>query len=61
MRLVSIKDIENISHFLFYSNIEYNENTIDFYYKNDFKENLSNMKKNNRHTISMRKDILVDE
>ncbi len=41
--------------------IEYNENTVDFYYKNGFKENLSNKRKNNRHTISMRKDILVDE
>ncbi len=43
------------------ADIEYNESTVDFYYKNGFKENLSNKRKNNRHTISMRKDILVDE
>lgn len=42
------------------ADIEYNPNTPEFYYKNGFIENLSNKRKNAIHTISMRKDILVD-
>ncbi len=43
------------------ADIEYNKNTVKFYYKNGFIENLSNKRKNNKYTISMRKDILIDE
>lgn len=43
------------------ADIEYNPDTPDFYIKNGFIENLSNKKKNAKHTISMRKDIFVDE
>lgn len=43
------------------ADIEYNPDTPEFYFKNDFVENLSNKKKNARHTISMRKDIFADD
>lgn len=43
------------------ADIEYNPDTPDFYTKNGFVENLSNKKKNAKHTISMRKDIFADE
>lgn len=43
------------------ADIEYNPDTPDFYFKNGFVENLSNKKRNAKHTISMRKDIFVDE
>lgn len=43
------------------ADIEYNPNTPKFYLKNGFVENLSNKKRNAKHTISMRKDIFVDE
>jgi len=39
------------------ADIEYNENTPQFYIKNGFVENLSSKSRNPRHTISMRKDI----
>lgn len=39
------------------ADIEYNENTPQFYIKNGFVENLSNKSRNPRRTISMRKDI----
>ncbi len=42
------------------ADIEYDPNTPDFYRKNGFVDNLSNKRKNPTHTISMRKDILVD-
>lgn len=42
------------------ADIEYNSHTPDFYFKNGFVENLSNKKRNAKHTISMRKDIFVD-
>lgn len=43
------------------ADIEYNPDTPDFYIKNGFVENLSDKKKNAKHTISMRKDIFADE
>ena len=43
------------------ADIEYNEKTPDFYYKNGFVENLSCKSRNAKHTISMRKDIFVDD
>ena len=43
------------------ADIEYNPDTPEFYFKNGFVENLSNKRKNPKHTISMRKDIFVDE
>lgn len=43
------------------ADIEYDQNTPDFYYKNGFAENLMNKKRNAKHTISMRKDIFVDD
>lgn len=43
------------------ADIEYDEKTVEFYYKNGFIENLSNKRRNASHTISMRKDILKDE
>lgn len=43
------------------ADIEYNPDTPDFYYKNGFVENLSNKRRNAKHTISMRKDIFVDD
>lgn len=43
------------------ADIEYNPDTPEFYFKNGFVENLSNKKKNARHTISMRKDIFADD
>lgn len=43
------------------ADIDYNPNTPIFYMKNGFTENLKHKKKNIRHTISMRKDIFVDE
>lgn len=43
------------------ADIEYNQETPKFYYKNGFVENLMNKKRNAKHTISMRKDIFVDE
>ena len=42
------------------ADIEYNPNTPDFYKRNGFVENLSNGKRNAKHTISMRKDIFAD-
>lgn len=39
------------------ADIEYNPDTPLFYEKNGFMENLSNKKRNAKHTISMRKDI----
>lgn len=42
------------------ADIEYNTDTPDFYVKNGFVENLSNKRRNAKHTISMRKDIFVD-
>ena len=41
------------------ADIEYNKDTTIFYKKNGFVENLSNKSRNPKHTISMRKDILV--
>lgn len=43
------------------ADIEYNPNTPEFYLKNGFVENLSNKRKNAKHTISMRKDIFADD
>ena len=43
------------------ADIEYNPDTPDFYFKNGFVENLSLRSRNAKHTISMRKDIFVDE
>lgn len=43
------------------ADIEYDPRTPQFYEKNGFVENLSNRRKNAKHTISMRKDIFVDE
>lgn len=43
------------------ADIEYDPNTPLFYYKNGFVENLSNKSRNAKHTISMRKDIFVDD
>lgn len=43
------------------ADIEYDPNTPQFYEKNGFTENLSNKRRNAKHTISMRKDIFVDE
>ena len=43
------------------ADIEYNPDTPVFYEKNGYVENLSNRSRNARHTISMRKDIFVDE
>ena len=43
------------------ADIEYNPDTPDFYIKNGFVENLSLRSRNPKHTISMRKDIFVDE
>lgn len=43
------------------ADIEYNPNTPAFYEKNGYVENLSNRSRNARHTISMRKDIFVDD
>ena len=43
------------------ADIEYDENTPSFYYKNGFVENLRYKKKNPSHTISMRKDIFDDD
>lgn len=41
------------------ADIDYNKDTPQFYKKNGFVENLSNKSRNPKHTISMRKDILV--
>lgn len=43
------------------ADIEYDSNTPQFYEKNGFVENLSNKRRNAKHTISMRKDIFVDD
>lgn len=43
------------------ADIEYNPDTPKFYEKNGFVENLSNKRRNAKHTISMRKDIFADE
>lgn len=43
------------------ADIEYNEGTIAFYHKNGFVENLSNRRRNAKHTISMRKDIFIED
>ena len=43
------------------ADIEYEPNTPKFYQKNGFIENLSNKRKNAKHTISMRKDIFGNE
>ncbi len=43
------------------ADIEYEPNTPKFYQKNGFIENLSNKRKNAKHTISMRKDIFENE
>lgn len=43
------------------ADIEYDPNTPEFYRKNGFVENLSNKRRNAKHTISMRKDIFVDD
>lgn len=43
------------------ADIEYDPNTPEFYVKNGFLENLSNKKRNAKHTISMRKDIFTEE
>lgn len=43
------------------ADIEYEPNTPRFYEKNGFIENLSNKRKNAKHTISMRKDIFENE
>ena len=42
------------------ADIEYNPDTPQFYEKNGFIENLSNKRRNPKHTISMRKDILTE-
>lgn len=43
------------------ADIEYEPNTPQFYEKNGFIENLSNKRRNAKHTISMRKDIFSDD
>lgn len=43
------------------ADIEYDENTPEFYKKNGFVENLSNRSRNASHTISMRKDIFSND
>lgn len=43
------------------ADIEYEPDTPQFYYKNGFVENLSNKSRNAKYTISMRKDIFVDD
>lgn len=43
------------------ADIEYEPNTPLFYEKNGFSENLSNRRRNAKHTISMRKDIFSEE
>lgn len=43
------------------ADIEYDSNTPQFYKKNGFIENLSNKRKNAKHTISMRKDIFSED
>lgn len=43
------------------ADIEYDARTVQFYEKNGFVENLSNRRRNAKYTISMRKDIFVDE
>ncbi len=43
------------------ADIEYEQNTPCFYEKNGFVENLSNRRRNAKHTISMRKDIFGDD
>lgn len=43
------------------ADIDYEPNTPEFYKKNGFVENLKYKKKKEVHTISMRKDIFVDE
>jgi len=43
------------------ADIEYNPDTPKFYEKNGFVENLSNKRRNAKHTISMRKHIFADE
>lgn len=43
------------------ADIEYEPDTPQFYKKNGFRENLSNKRRNAKHTISMRKDILSED
>lgn len=43
------------------ADIEYEPNTPQFYEKNGFIENLSNKRRNAKHTISMRKDIISED
>lgn len=43
------------------ADIEYEPDTPQFYFKNGFVENLSNRSRNAKHTISMRKDIFIDD
>ncbi len=43
------------------ADIDYNPDTPEFYRKNGFTENLKYKKKKDVHTISMRKDIFVEE
>ena len=43
------------------ADIEYEPNTFEFYAKNGFIENLSNKRRNAKHTISMRRDIFADD
>lgn len=43
------------------ADIEYDSNTPQFYEKNGFIENLSNKRRNAKHTISMRKDIFSED
>lgn len=43
------------------ADIEYEPDTPRFYEKNGFSENLSNKRRNAKHTISMRKDIFSED
>lgn len=43
------------------ADIEYEPDTPRFYEKNGFIENLSNKRRNAKHTISMRKDIFSED
>lgn len=43
------------------ADIEYETDTPQFYEKNGFIENLSNKRRNAKHTISMRKDIFCED
>ena len=58
LTLIPITEVESLSHF--FNDVEHNPNVTQFYMKNGFAAN-ERLNNKNRVTVSMRKDIFVDE